>query len=148
MEELKTTLGGKPTHAGPADSSRDANQETRSPETSASTSSSSPWSAQPGAAPRTASAPLVRLSKDGIQHADNSSLYSFETRDSLGSIRDDPFFKNYQTPKLANISREMRSLAPGGSTRITGDNSVNLPVCLLPSTTLLYMDLGLMEIWW
>ena len=65
-------------------------------------------------------------------------------RDSLKSIRDDPFFRNYQSPHSVSLARELRyaryserlrseiaaSDPNATSKQVEEENSVSLPVCL------------------
>lgn len=44
-------------------------------------------------------------------------------RDSVASLKDDPFFRNYQTPHSVSLSRELRSARMEESAE-----TVNLPV--------------------
>jgi hypothetical protein len=66
----------------------------------------------------------------------------------VASIKDDPFFRNYQTPNSVSLARELRSAtysermrdgksphepSPPSPNRTALDNSVNLPVSFPPS---------------
>ena len=83
---------------------------------------------------RTASAPIVpsqgepQIAIIGEGHAH---------RDSITSIRDDPFFKNYQTPQAISLARELRAATytenprneGGSSAREKMEESHNKNVC-------------------
>jgi hypothetical protein len=80
--------------------------------------------------------------------APDDDFDAYSHRDSIASIKDDPFFKNYQSPHLVSLARELRSATysqqhlhdedlpeepPPRSTRrppADTSNSVNLPVRL------------------
>jgi hypothetical protein len=115
-------------------------------------SNSTPRTARPSLASRTSSAPLLPAIKvkspnllSGEGQVDDVDLYS--VRDSVASIKDDPFFRNYQTPISAALARELRSAAyserlrdgksphdppPQSPNTLSVDNSVNLPVSPSP----------------
>jgi hypothetical protein len=118
---------------------------------SPASSSSNPRTARPSLSSRTSSAPLLPaikvktpnlLSGEGDVDVD---LYSI--RDSVASIKDDPFFRDYQTPNSVSLARELRSATyserirdgkspheppPQSPKTPSVDNSVNLPVRPLP----------------
>jgi hypothetical protein len=127
---------------------RDSNHTANS---SPALSNSTPRTARPSLASRTTSAPLLpaikvktpNLPSEGGEL--NIDLYSI--RDSVASIKDDPFFRNYQTPNSVSLARELRSATysermrdgkspheppPPSPKRPAVDNSVNLPVSLHP----------------
>lgn len=110
----------------------------------AAPSSSTSRSGRPSLTARTSSAPLVPLSKETPIAVGDEAV--FNHRDSVTSIKDDPFFRNYQSPNSVSLARELRSatytdrlhnesLPENSNKRPTVDNSVNLPVCstLLPN---------------
>lgn len=116
-------------------------------------SNSTPRTARPSLASRTSSAPLLPAIKvkspnllSGEDRVDDVDPYSI--RDSVASIKDDPFFRNYQTPISAALARELRSATyserlrdgkspheppPQSPHTLSVDNSVNLPVGPFPS---------------
>jgi len=105
---------------------------------------------------RTASAPLVpQIGSSSNSSSSNSNskdprflvLDDSEAhgqRDSITSIKDDPFFRNYQSPQSLSLARELRSATiselearrdedvpeppPRSKRRPSIDNSVKLPV--------------------
>lgn len=101
-------------------------------------------SVRPGLATRISSAPLLpRTSEHTLSVDEDLDVYS--PRDSIASIKDDPFFRNYQSPQSISLARELRSATnsermreeraapndppPRSAKRPSVDNSVNLPVC-------------------
>ena len=50
--------------------------------------------------------PLARITE---QPPFEDNLRAYVHRDSVASIKDDPFFKNYQTPHSVSLARELRS---------------------------------------
>ncbi|KAF7873945.1 hypothetical protein EAF04_002617 [Stromatinia cepivora] len=78
---------------------------------------------RPGLGSRTASAPFVPLSRGSGSGSldprfsttieDDSEegldLHARSYRDSVASIKDDPFFRNYQSPSSVSLARELRS---------------------------------------
>jgi len=66
-------------------------------------------SARPSlAGTRTASAPLVPLFEANPSAVGNDADVHPQ-RDSITSIKDDPFFRHYQTPHSVSLARELRS---------------------------------------
>jgi len=111
------------------------------------TTSSTPRSARPNLTARTSSAPLVPLAKDPKLSIADDEFDEYHHRDSVASLKDDPFFRNYQSPDSVSIARELRSAAyserlrdegeeegipeeppPWSARRLSVDDSVNLPV--------------------
>lgn len=68
---------------------------------------------RPGAKPRTNSAPSVSISKTQPASESTGNQHSYSYRDSVTSIKDDPFFRNYQTPQSISLARELRSASHG-----------------------------------
>jgi hypothetical protein len=112
---------------------------------SPTTSNSTPRSARPSITTRTASAPLVPSIRDPKLEIIGFDPDGHSQRDSITSIKDDPFFRNYQSPHSVSLARELRSATyterlrdegvpkdpPARSASIPSmDDSVNLPVCL------------------
>ncbi|KAH8590271.1 ras guanine nucleotide exchange factor domain-containing protein [Bisporella sp. PMI_857] len=109
------------------------------------TSPSSPRSSsRPSLSSRTSSAPLVPLSKELPKLTTiEDEFNTFNFRDSVSSIKDDPFFRNYQTPQSVSLARELRVAAyntdnsrdgtlpklspPRSDKKNATSNSVNLP---------------------
>ena len=125
---------------------RDSNTSAKSP-----TLSNTPRTARPSLSTRTSSAPLLPAIKvktpNLISDEANVGVDLFSVRDSVASIKDDPFFRNYQTPNSVSLSRELRSAThserlrdgkfshdppPLSPNTPLVDNSVNLPVSSLP----------------
>ncbi|KAH8818259.1 ras guanine nucleotide exchange factor domain-containing protein [Hyaloscypha sp. PMI_1271] len=109
-------------------------------------SNSAPRSTRPSLASRTSSAPLLPAIKvktpNLLSGEDEGGLDQYSIRDSVASIKDDPFFRNYQTPNSISLARELRSATysermrdgkspheppPPSPNRTALDNSVNLP---------------------
>jgi hypothetical protein len=138
-----------------SNSSRDPNrgERERSANVSPTISNSTPRStARPSLASRTSSEPLlpaIKVKNPNLNHPNllsgeddvDADLYSI--RDSVASIKDDPFFRNYQSPSSVSLARELRSATysgrlrdgippneppPRSPHRPSVDNSVNLPV--------------------
>lgn len=97
---------------------------------------------------RTSSAPLVPVSRE--RGPDTITIRGevdqFKHRDSVASISEDPFLRNYRTPHSVSLARELRSATyseharDGGTSkdqsyranqRPSAENSVNLPVSYL-----------------
>ena len=114
----------------------------RTNRSSPTSSSSTPRGSRPSLVSRS-SAPLVPSFREAKHFVveDDSDAYSH--RDSVASIKDDPFFRNYQSPHSVSLARELRSATysqhlrdegvpteppPRSSKRPSVDNSVNLPV--------------------
>jgi hypothetical protein len=94
---------------------------------------------------RTSSAPLVPVSRDkgpDLMTTGNETD-RYKHRDSVASISEDPFLRNYRTPNSVSLARELRSATysehshDGGASkdllsrsnqRPAADGSVNLPV--------------------
>jgi hypothetical protein len=129
-------------------SSRDPHQGERASKASPTTASSTPRSTRPNLATRTSSAPLVPVtSPPKLLTVDNDFDY-YSHRGSVASIKDDPFFRNYQSPHSVSLARELRSAnysepalhdedlpeepPPRSTRRPSADtfNAVNLPVRL------------------
>lgn len=127
-------VGGHPVRS----KSKRTRTSSSSKESSRKDQPSKPNSRSSLAASRTASAPLIPLSKDNHIPLDDES---FNHRDSVASIKDDPFFRNYQSPNSVSLARELRTATyvseylhndpldppPRSNNRPTADNSVNLP---------------------
>ncbi|QSZ33268.1 hypothetical protein DSL72_002856 [Monilinia vaccinii-corymbosi] len=131
---------------------------------------------RPGLGSRTASAPFVPLrtgpavggihlrfsttreedSREGLE------VRSRSYRDSVASIKDDPFFRNYQSPRSISLARELRSATYSDRSHDDGvfkdspsrsnkspcvENSVNVPVFIgsngVGKSTLIQRALGL-----
>lgn len=76
---------------------------------------------------RTLSAPNVSPGKTRssyISFDDEEEAYSF--RDSVTSIKDDPFFRNYQNPQSVSLAQELRSVGYRSVAR--SDGQMNSPV--------------------
>jgi hypothetical protein len=117
---------------------------------SPTSTSSTPRTTRPSlGATRTASAPLVPLSRDTDHVIIGEELDPFSQRDSVASIKDDPFFRNYQSPHSVSLARELRSATyserlrdeaspkdppPRSNKRPSVDDSVKLPVRTFIST--------------
>jgi hypothetical protein len=118
------------------------------PAKSPTSTNSTPRTARPALGPaRAASAPLVPLTRDPNLITIGDGSDAFSQRDSVASIKDDPFFRNYQSPQSISLARELRSATyserlrdealpkdppPRSNKRPSVDNSVNLPVCTTP----------------
>jgi hypothetical protein len=109
------------------------------------TSSSTPRTSRPGLTSRTSSAPLVPLASSTKLLVIEDDLDDYSQRDSVASIKDDPFFRNYQSPSSVSMANELRSATydedvaeelPARSARRPSADAVNLPVCLPPSRIL------------
>lgn len=137
----------KSKHTRPTNASKESRTEDQITPTSLSTSSSTPrFSERPAIAARTSSAPLLSVNEDL-----SSDAYSHRNsygRESIASIKDDLFFRNYQSPQSMSLAKELRSATytehmrkdktisdeppPRSEMRpsvASMDNSVNLPVC-------------------
>ncbi|KAM3066765.1 hypothetical protein ACMFMG_011836 [Clarireedia jacksonii] len=99
---------------------------------------------RPGLGSRTSSAPLTT---GGIVEPKNSTTKEEDSdersyRDSVASIKDDPFFRNYQSPHSVSLARELKSATyeershnddvfkdppPRSNKRPSVDHSVNIP---------------------
>lgn len=92
---------------------------------------------RPSLTSRTASAPHVPSTKTPKVEIIGLNLDGHQPRDSIASIREDPFFKNYQTPHSVSLAKELRSATYTERLRDEGtlhahakmDESTNLPVC-------------------
>jgi hypothetical protein len=126
-----------------SNTSRENHQRDRNSKAPATSSNSAARSARPNLASRTSSAPLVPLSKDPNLLNVEDDFDPHSHRDSVASIKDDPFFRNYQSPHSVSLARELRSATYSErlhdednpspkSGRRPPDNSVNLPVCNIP----------------
>jgi hypothetical protein len=118
---------------------------------SPTSSTSTPRTARPSLSSRTSSAPLLTATKvktpDLLSDEGDVDVDLYSIRDSVTSIKDDPFFRNYQTPNSVYLARELRSATyservrdgkspheppPQSPNTLSVDNSVNLPVRPLP----------------
>lgn len=131
-----------------SNSSRDPHHGERTSKASPTSTSSTPRTSRPSLAHRTSSAPLVPVTGHPKLLAADDDLDAYSHRDSVASIKDDPFFRNYQSPHSVSLARELRSATysqqrlrdedvpeepPPRSTRrpsADNSNSVNLPVRL------------------
>ena len=76
------------------------------------TSASTPRTTRPNVASRTASAPLLPLISPPkfLANDDEDDFFNaYNHRDSVTSMKDDPFFRNYQSPSSVSLARELRS---------------------------------------
>lgn len=110
--------------------------------TSASASTST--STRPSLTTRTASAPLVPTLRDPKYQVIGFDPDDETQRNSITSIKDDPFFRNYQTPQSVSLARELRTATYTESLRDEDilsetlrsankpsmEDSMKLPVCL------------------
>src|SRR5580700_6510470 len=78
---------------------------------------------RPGQSPRTNSAPAIPLPRTHPPAAETNSSQNYSHRDSVASIKDDPFFRNYQTPQSVSLARELKSASYSSNTR--GDDRVD-----------------------
>ncbi len=129
--------------------SKEPREEDHTTPVSPGSSSSTPRT-RAGLISRTSSAPLLTRGTEQAQlflvdEALDEYSHSIASRDSITSIKDDPFFRNYQSPHSISLSRELRSATysermreentapdeppPRSAKRPSVDNSVNLPVC-------------------
>lgn len=137
----KTTVKNDTKHHTRSSNSKDRHRErlrkkSITPESTVSNVPSSPT--RTGILERTASAPPVP-SKREVQIAIlGGSSDGHAHRDSISSIRDDPFFKNYQTPHAISLARELRAAATysenprnegGRSARAKMEDSQPMNVC-------------------
>jgi hypothetical protein len=128
-----------------SNSAKESQRGERLSKASPATTSSTPRSARPNLTARTSSAPLVPLAKDPKLSIADDEFDEYNHRDSVASLKDDPFFRNYQSPDSVSIARELRSAAyserlrdegegipeeppPRSARRPSVDDSVNLPV--------------------
>lgn len=125
--------------------SRDSHRE-RASKASPTPTSSTPRTSRPSFTARTSSAPLVPVTGPPKLLVDEDDFDAYSHRDSVASIKDDPFFRNYQSPQSVSLARELRSATytqaasrdegapeepiPSSTQRPSADtsNSVNLPV--------------------
>jgi hypothetical protein len=70
---------------------------------------------RPGPAARTSSAPLVPLAASRRGPALLDDDHAHRPRESVTSIKDDPFFRNYQTPHSVSLGRELMSATHGAA---------------------------------
>ena len=128
--------------------SRDSHHGERASKGSPTSTSLTPRTSRPSLASRTSSAPLVPVNNHPKLLADDDDFDAYSHRDSVASIKDDPFFRNYQSPHSVSLARELRSATysqqrvrdeelpeeppPRSTKRPSADtsNSVNLPVRL------------------
>lgn len=102
----KRTRSSNPLRASdPARSDRTSKVST----TTSGTGTSSINVSRPNLKGRTNSAPSVPLSKPQPPSDSNNNPYSDNYRDSVTSIKDDPFFRNYQSPESVLLAKELRS---------------------------------------
>jgi hypothetical protein len=97
----------------------------------ASPTASTPRSARPSFAARAISAP-------GRPNPPSLEDDAYNQRDSVASLKDDPFFRNYQSPQSVSLTRQMSSATynemEGSDEELLGsserqiENFVNLPV--------------------
>lgn len=96
-------------------------------------------SLRPGLASRN-STPLASA-RIADQPPFEDDLRAYVHRDSVASIKDDPFFRNYQTPNSVSLARELRSAtysnaAPSPSPLgLSIETSINSNVCSQMSKT-------------
>ena len=128
-----------------SNSSRDHHYHERASKASPTTTSSTPRSPRPNLASRTSSAPLVPVISSPPKLLAEDDFDEHSLRDSIASIKDDPFFRHYQSPQSVSLARELRSATysqnnlrdealpeepPPRSTRRPSADTVNLPVRL------------------
>jgi hypothetical protein len=129
-----------------SNSSRDPHHGERASKASPTSGSSTPRTSRPSLASRTSSAPLVPVSSQPKLLSTDDEFDAYSHRDSVASIKDDPFFRNYQSPHSVSLAKELRSATysqqrlrdedfpeeppPRSTRRPSADtsNSVNLPV--------------------
>lgn len=85
--------------------------------------SSSTHNSRQGPSQRTNSAPSLPLSNPQLSTESNTKLHSSSYRDSVTSIKDDPFFRNYQSPQSVSLAKELRSASY--SSNVRDDDSVD-----------------------
>jgi hypothetical protein len=122
--------------------------------------------ARPSVTSRTSSAPSIPQSRDDASQLDDdnrphdededdhdpgrAARPDYRSRDSVASIKDDPFFRHYQTPQSMSMGRELMSATyeheedeeaelvsplsppPRSTKKPAVDESVNLPVSCSP----------------
>jgi hypothetical protein len=104
--KTKRTRSSNPLHASdPPHSDRNSKAAT----TSSGMGGSSTHSSGPDPSQRTNSAPSLPLSKVQLSTEANNKFHSSSYRDSVTSIKDDPFFRNYQSPQSVSLAKELRS---------------------------------------
>jgi hypothetical protein len=107
------------TSSSTAVSSTYGDRASRNSTTSSATAIDSAHSSRPGPNPRANSSPTLPFSKAHDLHAYN--------RESVASVADDPFFRNYQTPQSVSLARELRSASYSTNTHeddTVGDTQV------------------------
>lgn len=124
--------------------SKDGHRERLQKKSSSPNSTPPRSTTRPSLASRTASAPLVPSLLDHKVEILGFESDGHNHRDSITSIKDDPFFRNYQSPQSVSLARELISAthtqklrdegspqdpAMQTSGRMTND-SVNMPVRL------------------
>jgi hypothetical protein len=126
---------GSAQRAGPRKAASSSSSSSSS--TSTSTSNSRPSLTTPP----TNSAPLLsqsEASSQPIQPVDKD-FHPHSHRESFNSLSVDPFFRNYQSPHLVSLTRELRSTTHADRSRDehttendpqTADTSINIPVCM------------------
>jgi len=95
----------------------------RTSKASSASGSSDPHSSRPGLNSRTNSASSLPQSKAQLPTKSNNNLHPSSYRDSVASIKDDPFFRNYQTPQSVSLAKELKSATYSSHER--DDNSVD-----------------------
>ena len=80
----------------------------RTNRSSPTSSASTPRAPRPSLVSRN-SAPLSPSFRDPKHLVPESDSDALSHRDSVASIKDDPFFRNYQSPQLVSLARELRS---------------------------------------
>jgi len=91
--------------------------------TTSGTGSSTSHTSKPGPNTRTNSAPSLPLNKAQLSIDSSNNFHPSSFRDSVASIKDDPFFRNYQTPQSVSLAKELRSATYSSHAR--DDNSVD-----------------------
>jgi hypothetical protein len=118
--KTKRTRSSNPLHASdPPRSDRNSKASTAS----SGTGSSSTQSSRLGPSQRTNSTPSLPLSKAQLSTESNNKPHSSSYRDSVTSIKDDPFFRNYQTPQSVSLAKELRSASYSSNGR--DDDSID-----------------------
>lgn len=87
--------------------------------------------------PRTSSAPVVPQTKENFKPNINGDSRAYCHRDSVSSIKYDPFFRNYQTPQSVSLAREFRSASYSSNPRDESNpDDVPAPSGRLPTANL------------
>ena len=131
-----------------SNSSKDPNRGDRKTNASPTNpTNSTPRTSRPSLSSRTTSAPVLPAinikNPNLLSHDDDADSDLYSIRDSVASLKDDPFFRNYQNPTSVSLARELRSAThsermrdgnppseppPRSPRRPSVDNAVNLPV--------------------